>query len=138
MRSIQEQLLLHEGLKFRPYRDTKGVLTIGVGRNLEAKGISREEALSLLQNDIREVTGHLQQYEWYSKLDPIRQKVIIDMCFNLGLNGLLRFRNMIAAIEAGDYQAAADHMVSSVWYKQVGSRSRRLEGMMRTGEDYTD
>ena len=138
MRPIEEQLLLHEGLKLRPYRDTKGVLTIGVGRNLEAKGISREEALSLLQNDIREVTGHLQQYEWYSKLDPIRQKVIIDMCFNLGLNGLLRFRNMIAAIEAGDYQAAADHMVSSAWYKQVGSRSRRLEGMMRTGEDYTD
>jgi lysozyme len=138
MRPIEEQLLLHDGLRLRPYRDTKGVLTIGVGRNLEAKGISREEALSLLQNDIREVTGHLQQYEWYSKLDPIRQKVIIDMCFNLGLNGLLRFRNMIAAIEAGDYQAAADHMVNSAWYKQVGSRSRRLERMMRTGEDYTD
>lgn len=138
MRSIEEQLLLHEGLKLKPYRDTKGVLTIGVGRNLVAKGISREEALLMLRNDIREVTGRLEQYEWYSKLDPIRQKVIIDMCFNLGLNGLLRFRNMIAAIEAGDYQAAADQMVNSAWYLQVRTRSRRLERMMRTGEDYTD
>lgn len=138
MRSIEEQLLMHEGLKLKPYRDTKGVLTIGVGRNLEAKGISQDEALFMLRNDIREAVGQLEQYDWYSKLDPIRQKVIVDMCFNLGLDGLLRFRKMIAAVEAGDFRAAADQMVNSAWYQQVGARSRRLERMMRTGIDYMD
>lgn len=129
---------MHEGLKLKPYRDTKGVLTIGVGRNLEAKGISQDEALFMLRNDIREAVGQLEQYDWYSKLDPIRQKVIVDMCFNLGLDGLLRFRKMIAAVEAGDFRAAADQMVNSAWYQQVGARSRRLERMMRTGIDYMD
>lgn len=129
---------MHEGLKLKPYRDTKGVLTIGVGRNLEAKGISQDEALFMLRNDIREAVGQLEQYDWYSKLDPIRQKVIVDMCFNLGLDGLLRFRQMIAAVEAGDFRAAADQMVNSAWYQQVGARSRRLERMMRTGIDYMD
>jgi len=136
MHSIEDQLILHEGMRLRPYRCTAGKLTIGVGRNLEDKGISHHEALFLLRNDIAEVTAQLEQFDWFRALGPVRRKVLIDMCFNLGMAGLLGFQKMIEALERGDYERAADEMVNSRWYGQVGERGRRLERMMRTGEDY--
>ena len=136
MKSIEEQLILHEGLRKKPYRCTEGKLTIGVGRNLDDKGISKEEALFLLRNDIHEVMDALEKHEWYLALDPIRQKVVIDMAYNLGVGGLLKFRKMIAALEYGDYEGAADQMLDSRWAEQVGMRATRLAEMMRSGRDY--
>ncbi len=136
LKSIEEQLILHERLKLKPYRCSAGKLTIGVGRNLEDKGISEEEALFLLRNDIDKAVTDLEKHSWYIKLDPIRQKVLIDMAVNLGTNGLLQFERMIAALEKGDYENAAKEMQDSKWYRQVKSRGVRLVEMMRTGEDY--
>ena len=138
MKPIEEQLILHEGMRLKPYRCTEGKLTIGVGRNLDDKGISKEEALFLLRNDIVTVTTQLQKYDWYINADPIRRKVLIDMAYNLGITGLLQFRRMIAALERGDYEGAADQMLDSRWAEQVGYRAVRLAEMMRTGEDYRD
>ena len=136
--TLEDQLILHEGLKLRMYQCPAEYWTIGVGRNLETKGLSRDEALYLLRNDIREITEQLERLGWYRALDPIRQKVIIDMAFNLGLSGLLSFKHMIQALNCYDYNTAADEMVDSLWYRQVGKRAERLVKMMRTGEDYTD
>ena len=136
--SLEDQLILHEGLKLKPYRCTAGKLTIGVGRNLDDKGISHDEAMYMLVNDIDDVRNALERYEWYTKLDAVRQKVMIDMAYNLGMAGLLKFRKMIAALELGDYQAAADQMLDSRWARQVKTRADRLAEMMRTGEDYVD
>lgn len=137
MPDIYEQLILHEGLKLKPYRCTAGKLTIGVGRNLEDKGISRDEALMMLKNDVEEVEKALSTYTWFKNLDGIRQKVLIDMAFNLGVGGLMQFKKMIAAIEKSNYESAASEMMNSKWAKQVGKRSDRLATMMRTGSDYT-
>ena len=164
MRSIEDQLILHEGLRLKPYKCPAGKWTVGVGRNLEAKGLTKEEkerilgvgglsklevidvllergiseneALFLLRNDIEEVTAQLERFDWFRALGPVRRKVLVDMAFNLGMSGLLGFQKMIEALKQSDYQAAADEMVSSKWYRQVGERGRRLERMMRTGEDY--
>lgn len=136
MPTIEEQLILHEGMRLKPYRCPAGKLTIGVGRNLEAKGLTKEEALILLRNDIAETTNQLQTYAWYARLDPIRQKVLVDMAYNLGVGGLLKFRKMIAALERGDYEGAADQMLDSRWAEQVGMRATRLAEMMRSGRDY--
>ena len=138
MKSIEEQLVLHEGLRLKPYRDTVGKLTIGVGRNLDDVGITRAEAFFLLANDIEAVTGQLEKYGWYKLLDPVRQKVIVDMAFNLGMAGLLKFQKMITAIGCMDYGGAADEMLDSRWARQVGKRAQRLAEMMRTGEDYAN
>lgn len=135
MKSIEEQLILHEGMKLKPYRCTAGKLTIGVGRNLEDRGISEEEALFLLQNDIENVIKQLERYSWYTGLDPVRQKVIIDMSF-MGMGSLLGFKKMIAALELGDYEEATKEMLDSRWAEQVGQRAVRLAEMMGTGEDY--
>ncbi len=137
MPDIYDQLILHEGLKLKPYRCTAGKLTIGVGRNLEDKGISRDEALMMLKNDVEEVEKALSTYTWFKSLDEIRQKVLIDMAYNLGVGGLMQFKRMIASIEKGDYKSATSEMMNSKWAKQVGKRSDRLATMMRTGRDYT-
>lgn len=136
MHSIEDQLILHEGLRLKPYRCTAGKLTIGVGRNLETRGITYHEAMMLLRNDIEEITGQLEHFAWYQSLGPVRRKVLVDMCFNLGVGGLMGFQKMIEALKRADYETAADEMTDSRWYKQVGERGRRLERMMRTGEDY--
>ena len=136
MASILEQLKLHEGLKLKPYPDSVGKLTIGIGRNLDDRGISREEAYQLCANDICNVTNQLEQHGWYNQLDTIRKKIITDMGFNLGVPGLLKFKNMIQCIKDKQYIAAANEMRDSRWHNQVGKRALRLEKMMRTGEDY--
>lgn len=129
-----KMLTKHEGLKLHPYRCTANKLTIGVGRNLDDKGIMHEEAMILLNNDIKYFTEKLSSYPWFCKLDDVRRLVIIDMAFNLGINGLLKFSNMISALEARDYGRAAKEMMDSEWAKQVKGRATELAEIMRTGE----
>ena len=133
--AMTRQLRLHEGERLKPYRCTAGKLTIGVGRNLEDRGISREESAMLLANDIvNEERELLRALPWVATLDEVRQRVLLDMSFNLGLVGLLAFKNTLAAIEAGEYQRAASMMLDSRWAKQVGQRAERLSRMMATGK----
>ena len=164
MRTIEEQLIYHEGLRLTPYICPAGYWTVGVGRNLESKGLTeeeqqklfgnagytkseaiellkerpltKEEALFLLRNDIAECEADLNQFPWFKKLDKVRRNVLIDMRFNLGPGRFRQFKKMLDALARGDYKAAAAEMVDSRWYHQVGNRSRRLVEMMATGEDY--
>ena len=130
------QLRLHEGERLKPYRCTAGKLTIGVGRNLEDRGITREESAVLLANDIADMERELQRaLPWVARLDEVRARVLVDMAFNLGVVGLLAFKRTLAAIEAGQYQQAATMMLDSKWAKQVGGRAERLSRMMATGKD---
>lgn len=130
------QLRLHEGERLKPYRCTAGKLTIGVGRNLEDRGITREEAAYLLANDIAaEERELLRALPWVAKLDEVRQRVLLDMAFNMGVVGLLAFKRTLATIQAGDYQRAAAMMLDSKWAGQVGQRAERLSRMMATGKD---
>lgn len=136
MPDIIEQLKLHEGLELKPYKDTVGKLTIGIGRNLDNKGISKDEAYYLCKNDIQEVTKKLRKFDWFTRLNDVRQRVLIDMAFNLGMAGLLSFKNMIQCLKDREFVAAANEMKNSRWHHQVKTRALRLEEMMRTGEDY--
>ena len=138
------QLRLHEGERERAYRDSEGYLSIGVGRNLDAKGLRRDEIDYLLANDIADARRELDRYlPWWRGLDPVRQRVLIDMMFNMGAGspgkgGLLSFVNTLSEIRRGEYAIAADMMLASKWAAQVGRRAVRLATMMRTGLDYTE
>ncbi|MDD3893143.1 MAG: glycoside hydrolase family protein [Bacteroidales bacterium] len=133
---IKTQLVRHEGLRLKPYRCTAGKLTIGVGRNLDDCGISQKEAYALLDSDIRNCEQQLLDEipVIYSALDEVRQSVLLNMCFNLGLKGLLGFNNTLAFIAAGDWERAANGMLASKWAKQVGFRAIELSEMMRKGK----
>lgn len=131
---LVEQLIDHEGEKLFPYVDTVGKTTVGVGRNLTDVGISKEESRILLANDIKKVVAGLDAaLPWWDSLSEARQRVLADMAFNLGLKGLLGFKNTLALIQRGDYDEAADNMLLSKWATQVGRRATTLAGMMRRG-----
>lgn len=131
---LTDMLVDHEGMRRKPYRCTAGKLTIGVGRNLDDRGISPDEAMYMLANDIRDSRRELSAaFPWFDKLDEVRQAVLIDMCVNLGLSRLQGFRNTLALIGVGKCEAAAQEMLNSKWAEQVGRRAQRLSRMMATG-----
>ncbi len=132
---LRAALVADENLKLKPYRDSQGVLTIGVGRNLDAVGISRSEAFYLLDNDIdAAVRDCAARLEWFAALDPVRQGVLVQMAFNLGIGGVLGFPVTLAAVKRGDYVAAAAGMLASKWASQTGRRAARLAAQMETGQ----
>lgn len=135
MPTMIAELRRDEGVRLKPYRDTVGKLTIGVGRNLDDVGISEDEANAMLQNDISGACGDLDDaLPWWETLDPVRQRVLVNMCFNMGIETLLGFHATLGAIQRGDWQAAHDGMLASHWADQVGARAQRLANMMLTGE----
>ena len=131
-----EQLVDHEGLELNVYKDSLGIETIGIGRNLVDRGITKEEAYYLCNNDINIVELELvAEFPIVSDLDAVRQRVVIDMAFNIGVPRLTGFKKMWAAIHCGDYEEAALEMMDSKWARQVGRRAERLSDMMRKGTD---
>ena len=134
-KKLKELLTRHESYKQFAYTDTTGNLTIGIGRNLSDRGISTTEALQLLDEDILYFSGKLSHHlNFFNKLSEHRKIALIDMCFNLGVNGFLKFTKMILALEAHDYERAADEMRASKWHEQVGERATCLENIIRTDE----
>jgi lysozyme len=122
--TIQELILKHEGLRLFPYTDTVGKLTIGVGRNLIDRGITKDEALVLLDNDIKDFTAKLKvAIPWFDTAPDKVKLVLIDMAFNMGIAGLLQFKNTLEHIRLGQYNEAAEDMLKSLWAKQVGVRA---------------
>lgn len=117
------------------YRDTKDKATIGWGRNIDDKGITDEEAMNLLLNDIQDAKEDcLKLFKNYNELDEIRQEVLLDMAFNLGYTRLSKFEQTIKAVEAFDFNKASEEMLDSLWAKQVKGRALELSKVMRTGE----
>ena len=136
-----------EGFVAKPYYCPAGKLTQGYGRNLEAipldeyektflnpdGSVSRDVATDWAMEEIEHCYNQLSKLSFFTKADDVRQAVLIDMCYNLGMNGLLKFKGMLKALENMDYGVAAAEMVDSKWYKQVGNRGIRNVTIMRTG-----
>jgi lysozyme len=128
-----KQLKAEEGVRLLPYVDTKGILTIGVGRNLQSVGLRPDEVDFLLSNDIADNVTFLSQYSWYNSESDVRKAALVDLCF-MGPNKLLHFVNMIAALGAQDFNAAANEVRNSQWFKDVGpTRGNRVATMIETG-----
>jgi len=123
-----------EGCRLKPYRCTQGFLTLGIGRNIDSKGISREEAMLMLKNDVAECVEALERLEFYYELNDVRKCVLVNMCFNLGVSGFMGFRKMIEALKIGHYDGAAKEIRESKAAKQTGNRYERLAYYMERGE----
>ena len=155
---LNQQLRVDEGCILHVYKDSLGLDTIGIGRCLETKGltnaecdylnlgvyskqevidalkergISQEEADQLLSNDIDFFTEELFNALSWLKDEPEMVKIIlINMAFNLGVNGLLQFHTTLGLIEAGNYTEAAKQMLNSKWAVQTGDRAIRLSNLL--------
>jgi lysozyme len=135
--ALRNQLKADEGVRESAYPDSLGYITIGVGRLIDKRKGGRlrpAEIDYLLDNDIDELDAQLgKRLPWLNTLSPARQQVLMNMAFNLGIDGLLGFKNTLGMIAAGDYASAADAMLKSKWAGQVGDRAKRLADMMRKG-----
>ena len=156
---LEAELVIDEGEKLKVYFDTERHPSVGVGRNLDSarkggKGISARETLELditrasvikngvtrkqsrllLANDIDNVFADLDRaLPWWRTLDPVRQRVLANMCFNLGITKLLGFKQTLGLIKRGLYDMASETMLESKWARQVGKRALRLSRLMLLG-----
>ena len=150
------KLIAHEGLRLEVYKDSLGIDTIGIGRNLEDRGITKDEldwmdypsieyvysdgiseadAMYLANNDVEIVEKELvRAHPCVEDLDAVRQLVVMDMAFNMGVPRLCKFKKMWAAIHEGNYTAASVEMMDSRWATQVKGRAKKLSDAMKTGE----
>jgi lysozyme len=131
---LNDDLIRDEGLKLKVYKDSLGIETIGVGRNLRDKGLSTAEALYLLNNDLDECLADLRTFlPYFDDLDEVRQRVLTNMRFNLGPTRFRGFKNFLKCVRESRYKDAAIAMLESKWAKQVKGRARRLAKAMETG-----
>jgi len=132
--NLKKQLVKHEGLRLKVYKCTANKLTIGIGRNLEDNGITEQEAMLMLDNDIEKIYSDLnRRFSWFNIMTPNRQEVVINMVFNLGIGGFLKFKNTIHFLASSQYEQAAIEMLESKWASQVGRRAKELSKIMMDG-----
>ena len=151
-----DKLIEHEGMVLEVYQDTLGIDTIGIGRNLKDRGISKEElahldipnietvyqhgiteadARYLAMNDIKIVEDELcRVHPCVENLDAVRQLILMDMAFNMGVPRLCKFKKMWNAIHEGNFEVAGFEMMDSKWARQVGGRAKKLSDAMKAGE----
>lgn len=112
----------------------KGLITVGYGRNLMGRGLSEEEALYLLQNDVDECLQELPlTYPWFNNLSDNRKMAMIDLRFNMGAYKLSQFKKFLAAMSAGDWVTASAELMDSAYAKQVGQRANRNRDLILGG-----
>ena len=133
---IAESLKVEEGYRAHCYICTAGAHTVGYGRNIDADGgigISEDEADYLLRNDIERTIEECKRWAWFDDLDPGRQSVVVQLCFQLGAPRLSQFKLMLAALsqQPPDYETAADELLDSRFAEQVPERANRLAEKMR-------
>lgn len=136
--NLEDQLIRDEGFVGHAYTDSLGYLTIGIGRLIDRRkggGISHDEALYLLRNDIAVVESQLtRKWPWVAKMNAARRGALINMAFQLGVNGLAGFKNTLSLLRMGQYQAAAQEALNSAWAGQTPARAKRVAEQIRTGE----
>ena len=129
-----KQIEADEGRRNKPYKDSLGILTIGVGRNLEDRGLRDDEIDLMLRNDIAEAANTAKViFPTFDRLTEVRKSVLVNMCFQLGETRLRGFRDFRAAVEAQAWPQAAAAMLDSKWATQTPKRAARLAEQMRQG-----
>jgi lysozyme len=134
---LVRQLKGDEGVVPHAYQDHLGFWTIGVGRLIDKRkggGLRPDEITYLLNNDIDDRTNELnRRLPWFQNLDDARKGVLVNMSFQMGVDGLMGFKNTLKLVEQGKYENAAHAMLQSLWAKQTPERAKRMSEQMRTG-----
>lgn len=137
----------HEGFVGHVYRDSEGYRTIGYGFNIDSgrfskeqvdrwtrNGISQEEAMQVLQEELGKTRSKLEKYDWFNKLDPVRQGAILDMSYNMGVGWIDRFPKAMNALKSGDFETAANEILNSTYAKQVKGRAYEIAELIKYGD----
>lgn len=127
-----------EGVSLTAYRCTEGYKTIGYGHKLPENSptthISLDYANKLFDKDFNAALFQANKIPFFDKLTEARQCVILNMIFQLGYQGTLKFKKFLKFVEKGDYAEAAQEMKRSRWYSQTRNRVNRLAVMLQNDE----
>lgn len=123
----------HEGMNQKVYLDSEGISTIGIGRNLSGKGLSMKEVFYLFNNDTAEAMQAAHTYPWFAELSEARQAAVVSLIFQLGELGFSKFKLTIAALEAGQYEIAAQELLDSRFARQTPHRAMETAEIIRNG-----
>jgi lysozyme len=146
---VRNQLVRHEGVRLMPYKDQVGKWTIGIGRNLDdvgiypeekgkvpddmTNGITEEQAFLMLKNDIDRCYAQCKEkIDFFDKAPFMIKVVLLNMCFNLGIAGLLKFSKTLLCMKEKKYKEASRNMLKSLWAEQVGKRAVELAGIVES------
>jgi lysozyme len=136
---LAQQLIQEEGNVPHAYPDGEGYLTIGIGHLIDPRkggSITQDTIMYIFNLDVQEKVNQLDQnLSWWRNENEVRQRVMIDLCFNLGITGLLGFHNTLKHWQAGEYEQAAQGLLDSKAAQQTGKRYQKLAQMLKTGED---
>lgn len=124
---IKDDLIRDEGLRFRAYKDSEGIFTAGIGRNLQDVEFSQDEVDLMFNNDLnRAQIACNKLFSGFNVFSQNRQDALLNMAFNLGYYRLSNFVKMINAINKGRWDVAANEAQNSLWFTQVGDRGKRI------------
>jgi lysozyme len=136
MERLQQTLIKHEALKLMPYRCSSDCLTIGVGRNLDDKGISERVAMIMLNEDIEDAISDLtRNLPYFGDLPECVKEALVNMVFNMGISRFLQFKKTLAYIKEGKYKKAGNECLDSRWATQVGYRALEVAALIKLGDD---
>lgn len=141
-KSVMAMIKKHEGVRVRPYKDSLGFWTVGVG-HLIGNGktlppewnreFTMQEIDALFVQDYEQHKKMAEKVPGYTLANEKGRAALIDLTFNLGGNWFKKFKNTVAALAAGDFQKAADELTGSLWYKQVKGRAQTIVSLIRDG-----
>ncbi len=131
------QVTRYEGFRLRHYQDAGGNLTVARGtRHPQRPTITAHDATTALEGDLRRIASQLdRQLPALGKLDPVRQRVLLHMAFNIGVGAVLKMRRFISAVSLHHWSVAAEEMLMSKWGAEDKARAQVLADMMRSGTD---
>lgn len=133
---LKKTLTKHEACVLMPYECSSGCLTIGIGRNLDDKGISQKVADIMLEEDIQDATADLEKnIEGFRELPITVQEALVNMCFNMGISRLMQFKKTLALIQEGKFVKAGNEALNSKWASQVGYRSVEVAALIKEGSE---
>ncbi len=142
---LREELEIDEGVEYQIYKDHLGYPTFGIGHLIlesdpehgeeDGTSVSEERVIEVFENDVKTVVSDCEiLYPDFDDLPEEAQRVIANMMFNMGRPRLSKFKGMKRGVDSRDWNAAADEMVDSRWYRQVTNRADRLVVRMRSVE----
>jgi len=130
---LRETITRHEGSRLDMYQDTLGIWTIGVGHNIQEKGISPKVMEIMLEEDLEEAISELKRsVSFFSKMPEQVQEALVNLSFNMGIPRLMQFRKTLAYLRDGEFASAADELLDSRYAEQVGHRALEVADMIRT------
>jgi lysozyme len=132
MNRIRDTLVKHEGLRLDLYQDHLGIYTVGVGHNIQERGISERVAYIMLEEDINVAVEDLQRnISYFDKLPECVQEALVNLSFNLGIPRLMSFKKTLAYLREGKWEKAANELLDSRYATQVGYRAVEVAAMIR-------